>query len=195
MQVNSTGDTIMLGSRTIKTLIALLISMTVSAFVLMLLETAPVRLPAQQLAAVGSSAEPAGEVIRATAVPLQPLRWRNVVIHGSAAEPGIAERSHFIVDADGEISATDHWRRQLPQRHVYVAGWDFDSDSVGICLVGDFSTQGPSRRQFRSLVKLTAAIQAILRMPAERVYLHSDLDAHSSSPGRAFPAQAFNASL
>jgi len=148
----------MFGSRTIRTLTALLISMTLGAMALMVLETAPVRPHAEQLAAVGPPPGVIERLIHDTAVPIQPVKWRNMIVHGS----------------DGR---------------------DFNADSIGICLVGDFSSSPPSQGQFDRLVQLTRALQRTLRLSADHIYLHSELDARSHSPGDAFPARAFNSSL
>lgn len=187
---------IMLGSRTIKTLTALLVSMTVGALVLMVLETSPGHPPAEQLAAVSRSRTPIGGAIYDTVVPIQSIKWRNIVVHSSSAGgSGIEQRCHFVVQPDGRVAATDLWQRQLAGHHVYVPGRDFNADSIGICMVGDFSSRGPSQRQFDGLVELTRSLQGILLMPADRVYLHSHLAARSHSPGDAFPAMAFNDGL
>jgi len=186
----------MLGSRTIKTLTALLLSMTVGAFALMLLETAPVRPSAQQLAAVSLPENQAGQLVRQTAVPIQPIKWRNIVIHGSQAEgQDIAERCHFVVHPDGKLLATGLWERQQSGHHVFVPGRDFNADSIGICLQGEFSTSAPEATQVTALVELARTLQKALTIPTERVYLYSDLDSLSRSPGAAFPAESFDRRL
>lgn len=182
----------MLGSRTIKTLVALLASMTIGAFALLFLDTGPSREVSQRLAAIAAPAGHAGRVLEDTAVPLQPIKWRNVVVHASGAEAAdIAERCHFVIHQDGQIQATPLWQRQLSGHHVYVPGRDFNADSIGICLVGEFSRQRPAQQQFAALIDLMHAIQPTFQIPADRVYLHSELDAYSNSPGMAFPAQQF----
>ncbi len=195
-RLNLSGGKIVLGARTIKTLTALLVSMTLGAFALMVLETAPVQPEAQHLAAVGPPAGGAGQIIRQTLVPIQPIKWRNIVVHSSAAEaPDIASRCHFVVTPEGQITPTSLWQRQLSGHHVYVPGRDFNADSIGICLIGDFSRNKPPRKQLAALIDLTRAFQPTFRIPADRVYLHSDLDAYSRSPGAAFPSKSFDRAL
>jgi len=184
------------GSRTIKTLTALVVSLTIGAFALMMLETAPVEAPAQHLAAVEAGNTEAGKVVRRTAVPLQPIKWRNIILHGSAAERGdILDRVHFLVADDGAIQPTLLWQRQQSGHHAYVAGRDFNADSIGICLIGDYSRRGPERRQFEAVADLTTTLQRMFRIPADRVYLQSDLERGRPSPGPAFPAARFNEML
>lgn len=190
----------MAGSRTVRTLTALLVAMTLGAFVLMLLETAPLRPSASYLAAVAPSPG-SDEAIFETDVPLQPLKWRNIVVHSSAsAHSGLAERTHFVIGPGADaaspvIRATPLWKRQAEGHHVYVPWRDFNADSVGICLVGDFSRRGPTEAQLRVLIRLVQALQRTFRIAADRVYLHSDLDPGSGSPGRAFPGEAFTERL
>jgi len=170
--------------------------MTIGAFALMALETAPVRAPVQDLAAIATTDAPCEQIVRRTDVPLQPIKWRNLIVHGSAAgPPDIAKRCHFIVDADGLITPTALWQRQQSGHHVYVPGRDFNADSVGVCLIGDFSRRSPPANQLAALVDLTRTLQHMFRIPDDRVYLHRELDRNSRSPGAAFPAGLFNRSL
>ncbi len=186
----------MFGSRTIKTLTALLISMTLGALALMVLETAPARPTPQHLAAVASPNELAGKIVHDTAVPFQRMKWRNVIVHSSVNQtPGFAQRCHFLIQPNGKIQVTALWKRQLSGNHVYVPGRDFNADSVGICLAGDFSMQAPPRAQMNSLIELVRTLQPLSAIPADRVYLHSDLIPYSQSPGVAFPSRTFNANL
>jgi len=187
----------MIGSRTIKTLVALLASMTIGAFVLMALETAPVAPRAELLAALAAPGDGVSQVVHDTAVPLQSVKWRTVVVHSSAEGNGIVRQCHFVVSKQGQVSCTDLWRRQVSGRHIRVPGRDFNADSIAVCLVGDFSSSDEpiSQSQFNGLVSLTLALQRAFRIPAARVYLRRDLDAYSDSPGKAFPANAFDARL
>ncbi len=104
----------MLGSRTIKILVALLVSMTVGAFALMALETTPLHSSPQPLTAVGSAPGHVTQLIGQASVPLQPIKWRNIIVHSSAAEPAnIPERYHFVIGANAQIRPTLLWKRQL----------------------------------------------------------------------------------
>ena len=182
-------------SRTIKTLVALIFSMTIGASALMLLETAPARGPAEHLSAVAAPDSSASRAVNDTAVPVQSAKWRNIVVHSSAEGADIAARCHFIIEADGTVRPTSLWRGQVSGRHVFVAGRDFNADSIGVCIAGDFTTRAPSRRQMTNLTDLTQSLQRTFRMPANRVYLMKDLDGASRSPGAAFPTTGFNSQL
>jgi len=185
------------GSRTVKTLTTLLVAMTLGALVLMFLETEPIRPTAQPLAVLSPPPAGAAQVVYDTTVPLQAIRWRYVVVHAAArSSDPIAAKCHFLISGDGRggwsVLATDHWLRQRDGGHV---GGFWRGSSVGICLEGDFSRRRPADGQFALLVDLVNTLQEICRVSADRIYLHSDLVARSSSPGAAFPAAEFSARL
>jgi hypothetical protein len=185
----------MVGSRTITVLVVLLAAMTIGALVLMYLQTGPI-LPAKSVAAIASDKPGPAEAVFNTQVPLQPLQWRNIIIHGSASEGRAAvEESHFLIDGDGKVLPTDRWASQTPARRMILGGRNWNLDSVGICLEGDFSQAAPSHAQYRSLQQLVGTLQSCFNIPADRVYLYRHLDGASRSPGEAFPADDFNARL
>ena len=121
--------------------------------------------------------------------------WNRVVVHsstgGSDTLPG---QCHFIVDGP-TIRMTSRWKAQETGQHVSVAGNDFNSDSVAICLIGDFSKSGPTVAQFESLMKLVQRLQRSCNIRADSVYLQSELNPQRSNPGRAFPVNRFNHEL
>jgi len=185
------------GSRTVKTLMALLVAMTLGSLALRVLDTDPVRPTAQPLTVLTPSPSSAARILRQTRVPLQAIQWRYVVVHASPLRTsGVASRCHFLVEADGEggwkVTAADPWLDQRAGGHI---GGIWRDSSIGICLIGDFSRRGPPRGQFACLMDLVNALQEACRISADRVYLHSDLVARSTSPGAAFPAGEFSARL
>jgi hypothetical protein len=186
----------MVGSRTIKALVALLISMTAGAGVLMVLEVAPASPQAQQLTALAEPAQGVAAVIHETSVPLQPIKWRHIIVY-SSNDAGFMGKCHFVIAPDGSARPTELWKGQASGDHIYVPGRDFNRDSIGICLEGSFSYDDPtiSQKQFDALMDLSRSLQQAFRITADRVYLESDLVPNSSSPGDAFPAGQFNAEL
>lgn len=186
------------GSRTIKSLTALVASMTVGTLALMLLETAPIR-PTDDtsLAAVSTDSRRTGQQVFTTQVPLKTETWRNVVIHSTGHQgAGISEQSHFVISADGEVcTATDLWRRQVSGSHIFAPGRNWNADTIGITLEGDFMFDPPSEKQFEMLTALVRTLQQACDIPAGRVYLHGELVPRSRSPGEAFPAEQFNRRL
>ena len=190
----------MAGSRTIKVLTALLITMTLGALVLMALETSPIRgerSPAVLVGLATSDEIGSDRVIFATDVPVQPVKWRNVVLHATGGERmGVAERCHFVIaSVEGRISSTPLWKRQMQGHHVPVPGRDWNADSIGVCLAGDFSRTPPTEAQMHSLLSLVRRLQEHFRIAPDRVYLYRDIVSRSASPGQAFPEEQFTDAL
>ncbi|HUT01245.1 MAG TPA: peptidoglycan recognition family protein [Phycisphaerae bacterium] len=185
------------GSRTVKTLMALLAAMTLGALALMVLETEPIRPTAQPLVVLSPRPVGAARVIFGTRVPVQAVQWRYIVVHASSGRRSRpARRCHFLVEGGAEgtwrVTATDAWLDQRAGGHI---GGFWRDSSIGICVIGDFSRRRPERGQFASLVDLVNTLQEVCKISADRIYLHSDLVAGSSSPGAAFPAEEFSARL
>jgi len=176
-------------------LAALVVAMTIGAAALLVLDTDPIRPAAAHLAALADRGGGAAAIVNQTDVPIQPLKWRNIIIHSSASGVAIAQRCHFVIEADGQqlIRATDLWKQQADGKHTFVR--EYNADSIGICVRGDFSRTAPTREQFEALVSLTRSLQQRLDIYPNQVYLHSELDSRSHSPGAAFPIQALNARL
>ena len=187
----------MLGSRTIKVLAALVVAMTIGAFALLILDKEPIKPPAARIAALAERNTGASAIIRQTNVPIQPIKWHRIVIHSSQTSPEIEQRCHFVIESSGKglIRPTALWRQQADGRHTYVRYPGFNTDSIGICVRGDFSANRPTGEQTEALVALVRALQEKLDIRASQVYLHSDLDSRSNSPGPLFPATTLGQSL
>jgi hypothetical protein len=185
------------GSRTVKTLTALFVSMTFGALALMVMETPPISVTAQPLAVLSPPPAGAAEVVYDTASAISRGKWACVVVHSAADRSSpVAQGCHFIIDRDNagvwRVVATENWHKQQDGRHI--AGL-LRSQSIGVCVIGDFSARQPDTGQFDRLVELVNAVQEVCRIPADKVYLMSDLDARGTSPGRFFPAARFSARL
>lgn len=138
--------------------------------------------------------------------------WRYVVLHHSGAPVGSVSsideehrsRSdsegrrwlgigyHFVIGNgrgmdDGEVQPTFRWRQQLAGAHAGVR--EYNEDGIGICLIGDFSQQPPSRRQLAACERLVADLCSDYELPASRVIRHSDVKA-TECPGGQFPYTA-----
>ncbi len=163
--------------------------------------------------------EKAGE-IRATGLPREwqpsaaasPRDWQAIVIHHAAFQSGDALAIHkvhlgngwdglgyhFVIgngtqSGDGEIEVGFRWRDQLKGAHARAAPGDdnrWNLHSIGICLVGDFTTAPPSQRQMDALVRLVRALMAEYHIPARDVVPHSFVHA-TECPGARFPWSGF----
>jgi hypothetical protein len=100
-------------------------------------------------------------------------RWRYIVVHNSGTRQGNAKAFnyyhkrvrkmqnglayHFVIgngtsSGDGEIEIGNRWVRQINGGHVHS---DYlNNIALGICLVGDFNRQTPTRKSLESLEEL-----------------------------------------
>jgi hypothetical protein len=191
----------MLGSGTIKTLAALVGAMAVGTAVLIAMETAPARpVVPIPLRLRGDDTSIDGNLVRSTRSPLLYQKWRNIVIHDIGRDGADATRGcHFLISrsdspSDGSIRPTNLWLDQQNGDHIYMPGFSYNENSIGICLVADTSRSGPSSQQMKALVRLVSTLQASCQIPRDRVYLHSDLG-EDGCPGQFFPKDEFREEL
>ncbi|MGB8170300.1 MAG: peptidoglycan recognition family protein [Chthoniobacteraceae bacterium] len=100
-------------------------------------------------------------------------RWRYIVVHNSGTKQGNAKAFdyyhkrvrkmqnglayHFVIgngtsSGDGEVEIGGRWVRQINGGHVHS---DYlNNIALGICLVGDFNRQVPTRNELESLEEL-----------------------------------------
>ncbi len=105
--------------------------------------------------------------------PVQRNRWKFIIVHNSGTRQGNARAFdyyhrhvrrmqnglayHFVVgngtsSGNGEIEIGDRWRRQINGGHVHS---DYlNNISLGICLVGDFNHERPTRMQLDATEEL-----------------------------------------
>ncbi len=154
------------------------------------------------------------ETVLNTRAPLDKSRWTSIVIHSSGSPVGspasLDEQARanglkgvgydFIIGngaglSDGQIHVTNRWMQQTNGAHAAgPKADDFNRHGIGICLIGDGDRQAFSRAQMERLIRLVDLLCKELDIPAERVYLHSDV-AQVSSPGRLFPASSLRTQL
>jgi N-acetylmuramoyl-L-alanine amidase len=105
--------------------------------------------------------------------PVLRRRWQFIVVHNSGTREGNARifdyyhrnvrrmvnglAYHFVIgngtsSGNGEIEVGNRWRRQINGGHVHS---DYlNSISLGICLVGDFNRDQPTRAQLEACEEL-----------------------------------------
>jgi hypothetical protein len=134
-------------------------------------------------------------------------------MHASAGLDGLGY--HFVIGngqglPDGYVEAGPRWHRQQPGAHVaapdlratgvaQVANHAARADElnlhgIAICLIGNGERRPFTDRQLHELGALVRRMQASLGIPAERVFLHSDV-AGAAGPGRFFPVSSFEDSI
>jgi hypothetical protein len=132
-------------------------------------------------------------------------RWKYIVIHHSASYKGSAssiDKYHrnikgwenglgydFVIgngrgSRDGQIEVGGRWNKQIKGAH---AGDDeYNEYGVGICLIGNFEKNRPTRSQISSLVYLIKYLQRRCNIPKRNVIMHRDIK-DTVCPGRRFP--------
>ena len=172
--------------RVVKVLAALLVSMTVGAFVLMALGNNPPSAGPFCLSAY-YRLDSVDHAVRSKACQ-SPHRWNSIeiffsgtrsgslaqlaAVHGSA---GAAELNcHFVIcngngADDGEIQATEKWQKQWSSRPN--ATWQGSERTIRICLVGDGVSVTATNYQLKRLEMLLEALCRKFHIPAENVYL------------------------
>ena len=105
--------------------------------------------------------------------PVLARRWRYIVVHNSGTRQGNAKAFdyyhlhvrkmpnglayHFVIGngtstGDGEIEIGNRWKRQINGGHVHS---DYlNNIALGICLVGDFNRDTPTKNQLESCEEL-----------------------------------------
>ena len=128
-------------------------------------------------------------------------QWEYIIVHHSATTGGSAaafERYHvhkrhwdslgyhFVIGngtqtGDGEIEVGGRWRQQQIGSHAL----GYNARGIGICLVGNFSTQQPSERQIQSLRTLVRYLCETYDIAPDRVIGHNECNgAQTACPGR-----------
>ena len=146
---------------------------------------------------------------------VQPGRWQYIVIHHSGVDTGTVkamdqyhrEVRHmenglaydFVVGngsgmGNGEIAVGQRWTKQLDGGHL--ASEAQNKVAIGICLVGNFDTHQPSRRELDSLRSLVQALMARCNLTPRAVKTHQQINiVRTRCPGAKFPASSFLESL
>ena len=105
--------------------------------------------------------------------PVQRSRWKFIIVHNSGTRQGNARAFdyyhrrvrrmrnglayHFVIgngtsSGNGHVEIGDRWRRQINGGHVHS---DYlNNISLGICLVGDFNRDRPTRAQLDATEEL-----------------------------------------
>lgn len=136
--------------------------------------------------------------------------WNTIVVHHSAIKYGnatIYDRSHrqrgmrnglayhFVIgngidSGDGEVEIGPRWRNQLHGGHV--RNYKVNLTAIGICLVGNFETHHPSKKQLEAFKQLMDWLRADVLQKKVRFAGHKDIE-RNLCPGKNFPLAAMHA--
>lgn len=143
--------------------------------------------------------------------PVEPRRWKYIVIHHSGTEEGTLksldrfhreERHmenglayHFLIGngngmGDGEVAIGNRWKEQLDGGHLRSE--QQNRIALGICLIGNFDQRKPTPKQLISLEQLVRALLKRCDLPASAVKTHHQINiVHTKCPGSKFPEREF----
>jgi murein DD-endopeptidase MepM/ murein hydrolase activator NlpD len=142
---------------------------------------------------------------------VRPGRWKYIVLHHSGTESGNIKGMdeyhrtrrrmenglayHFVIGngkgmEDGEVGVGRRWTSQINGGHL--ASESLNEIAIGICLVGNFDQQGPTRKQLATLDALLRALRDRCKLPASAVKTHQQINpVYTRCPGRHFPTGDF----
>lgn len=169
--------------RVVKVLAALLVSMTIGAFVLMALGNNPPSAGPFCLSAY-YRLDSVDHAVRSKACQ-SPHRWSSIEIFFSGTQGGslhhaigdLGTNCHFLIcnglgGADGEIQTTEQWQQQWSIRPDRT--WQGSDKTIRVCLTGDGVTTAATDYQLKRLEMLLEALCRKFDIPAKSVYLPSD---------------------
>jgi len=143
-------------------------------------------------------------------VPGKPAQWTHIILHHSATDFGNArvfdrlhrQRNwdelgyHFVIDngnggRNGRVEVGPRWIKQKHGAHVRPDPNDdnrWNRHGIGICLVGDFTSERPSAAQLDSAARLVAYLMQACDIPERNILGHNQVPgAQTECPGRLFP--------
>lgn len=137
-------------------------------------------------------------------------RWKYIIVHNSGTRQGNARifdnyhrnvrkmrngmAYHFVIgngtsSGDGEIEVGQRWIQQINGGHV--ASDFLNNISIGICLVGDYNRDVPTRAQMESLDELLRYLRTRLgkiKGKSASVRTHREINPKPTDcPGNRFP--------
>ncbi|WP_437187118.1 peptidoglycan recognition protein family protein [Planctomicrobium sp. SH668] len=153
------------------------------------------------------------ELVTATREDVDLRPWKFIVLHHSASASGSVKQIHeehlrrkdadgnpwrgigyhFVIGngqgmGDGELQSTFRWTEQQNGAHAGVQ--QFNEYGIGICLIGDFEKQAPTRRQVQTAQELILRLQQHFQISNDQVLRHGELKA-TACPGARMQTEMF----
>lgn len=133
-------------------------------------------------------------------------RWDSIVIHHSASPKSSPQSMrdyhmnvrgwdelgyHFVVGngiayGDGEVFVGQRWKDQMHGAHCKTPGNHYNDHGIGICLIGDFQTGQPTRKQLDSVAQLVRFLMTECGIPQSQILTHGGITGKTACPGRNF---------
>jgi N-acetyl-anhydromuramyl-L-alanine amidase AmpD len=99
---------------------------------------------------------------------------------------------HFVIGngtngtRDGWVEVGGRWLRQI--RGGHVKSKKYNANSIGICLVGNFETKHPSKKQIAALIELIDYLKNKTLRGRPKFLVHRELE-QTVCPGKNFPVK------
>ncbi len=105
---------------------------------------------------------------------------------------------HFVIGngvkyPDGQLYVGQRWKNQQTGAHCaaaegrYLGRWRprnfFNEHGIGICLIGNFENERPTREQLRTLDELIRVLCGEAGVGADQVYGHGEITHKTACPG------------
>lgn len=137
--------------------------------------------------------------------------WKAIIAHHSAIKKGNAESYgrthrkrgmqnglayHFVIgngidSGDGQIEVGPRWTGQLQGGHV--KNHALNLVAIGICLVGNFEIERPTRKQIQSFTLLVDWLQSSVLRKKVRFAGHREIKGEQTvCPGKNFPLKTLH---
>ncbi len=138
-------------------------------------------------------------------------RWKFIVIHHSGTTTGTVKGMdeyhrmhrhmenglayHFVIGngrgmGDGEVAVGMRWTTQLNGGHL--ASESLNEIAIGICLVGNFDAERPTKKQLASLEALLQTLRKRCDLSAAAIRIHQQINPiYTRCPGKYFPVSTF----
>jgi len=129
--------------------------------------------------------------------------WKWIVIHHSATPAGGAKAFdkmhkqkgwdelgyHFVIGngtdtGDGQVEVGPRWTKQKHGAHAKTPDNQFNERGIGICLVGNFDTERPTRAQVAALNRLVGFLMKTYHVSPTQVLGHEDTGRATDCPGK-----------
>jgi hypothetical protein len=142
---------------------------------------------------VARSADLQGGIPEAWIPKVPANHWMWIVIHHSDSDYGSAaiidkwhrDRGfdelgyHFVIgngtdSGDGQIEVGPRWTKQKWGAHDNALDNRYNTNGIGICLVGDFNKTHPTEAQRKSLIRLVVYLMRTYRIPLSHVLGHGE---------------------
>jgi N-acetyl-anhydromuramyl-L-alanine amidase AmpD len=101
-------------------------------------------------------------------------------------QPWVGIGYHFVIGnghgmEDGQIEPTFRWQKQLAGAHAGVGR--YNDAGIGICLVGNFEEQQPTKKQFAAVNELVSSLRTQFEISPTSIVGHNQVKA-TECPGK-----------